>query len=73
MSAKTDRFERIEKLTEEGELVTEVAKNVFQGNADETFRALGRYFDKHKMKVSREVIVEFENANRICEQPSGHS
>jgi predicted nucleotidyltransferase len=54
-------------LTEEGRLVTAVAKAVFRGDVDETFRTLGRYIDKHKLKISRDVIEEFELANRICE------
>ncbi|WP_029065361.1 hypothetical protein [Labrenzia sp. DG1229] len=61
----SQKNEEGQTLTEEGRLVVQITKVLFANDADETFRVIGRYMDKHGLKVSRDVIAEFELAGRV--------
>lgn len=54
-------------LTEEGRLVVHLTKALFASDVDEVFRILGRHMDKHRLKVSIDVIDEYHLAGRIQE------
>jgi len=55
------------ELTEDAMMVVQLTKAIFAKDIDEAFRVLGRYLDKHKSKVSADVIKEYELAGRIRE------
>ncbi|MCG8606026.1 hypothetical protein MJD09_13680 [bacterium] len=61
---KTKVTEQV-RLSENARLVLNLGRLVNDGDMDELFRELGRHMDKHKLQLSREVVDEFELANRV--------
>ena len=53
------------ELTQEAMLVVELTKALFRNDIDETFRILGRYLDKNRLKISKDVFDEYRIAGRI--------
>ena len=53
--------------TEQSRLVKHVTTALFSHDIDESLRILGRYMDKHDLRVSRKVIDEFEFADRVSD------
>jgi len=52
-------------LTEDALLVVNLSKALFSKDIDGVFRMLGRHMDKHRLKVSADVLKEYQLAARI--------
>ncbi|WP_026481157.1 hypothetical protein [Ahrensia sp. 13_GOM-1096m] len=64
---KNDNSPKAE-FTEEGELIVSLTKSLFAGDSDATFRVLKDYMAGNDLKVSEEIIQEFQAAGLIAKR-----
>lgn len=66
MSEEND--EKQENLTVQGTLVVAVTRALFASDIEKVFDILGNHMDENRLKVSAEMIAEYEKAGRIAER-----
>lgn len=64
---KNDKNPKAE-FTEEGGLVVSLTKSLIAGDIDATFRVLRDYMAGNDLKVSEEIIQEFQGAGLIAKR-----
>ena len=52
-------------LTEDALLVVNLSKALFSKDIDRVFRILGSHLDKYRLKVSADVLKEYQLAERF--------
>ncbi len=62
--AENDNMQQAE-FTQEGKLVVSLSTSLIAGDINSTFRTIKEHMLANELKVSKEIILEFEIANLI--------